>query len=105
MKTWSLIGAVIGAGVMIVPAYADVVTSKIVNWNAKTQQLTLSDNSQFNLDPKQVALPASFVPGATVEIIFAADEDGVSEVNAVTVLPDAAPAAEGDDAVGTLTDE
>lgn len=94
MKTWSLLGAVLGAGVMVTPAFADVLTSRVVSWNVKTHQLTLSDKSQFNLDPTQVALPASFTPGETVQISYVSDEDGVSAINSVTVLPDAIPSAE-----------
>ena len=94
MKTWSLIGAVIGAGVLVAPAFADTVTSRVVNWNAKTQQLTLSDKSQFNLNPAQPGLPSTYTAGETVEISFVADEDGVSEINSVTVTPSDLPVQE-----------
>lgn len=87
MKTWSLLGAVVGACVFAAPAFADSITSRIVSWNPHTHQLTLSDRSQFNLDPKQVTLPETFTPGDTVEISYAGGEDGVSAIHSVTVTP------------------
>ncbi len=97
MKTWLLFGAVLGAGVLVTPAFADVLTSRVVNWNAKTHQLTLSDMSQFNLDPTKVALPSTFTPGETVEIVYASDEDGVLAVHSVKTTPAETVDTEDDD--------
>lgn len=72
-------------------AQADVRRSTVVDWNLRTHQLTLSDRTQFNLDPAKVALPDTLTPGDGIEIGYDSDEDGVSAVHYVTVLARANP--------------
>ena len=66
------------------PAFADSVTAAVAEWDATSRTITLEDRSQFADSPAKVTVPA-IKSGDQITVDYLGDENGVSEITAITV--------------------
>jgi len=70
---------------------ADEVTGTVLAFDRVAKVLVLTDKTAYPLEVAISDIPATLSAGDQVTIDFKGDEDGISAINAITIL------AEGDD--------
>ena len=73
------------------PAVADVTNGTILALDRKARSLVLTDRTVWTLDTMEASLPADLKAGDRVEIKYESDEEGVSAIRSVQLLPAAKP--------------
>jgi len=71
-------------------AYADSLTSRVLEWNPAQSTITFADQTQMQVSPDLV--PADLQPGDEVTVLFNSDEDGVNAVYEVVITKPAGEA-------------
>lgn len=93
-----LVSMIVGAGIIAAAAtaaYADSLTSRVLEWNPAKSTITFADRTQMQVSSDLV--PADLQPGDEVTVLFNSDEDGVSAVYGIVINK---PISEGEDAEG-----
>lgn len=85
------------------PAAADVTDGTILALDRKARALVLSDRSVWELEALESSLPDNLKAGDRIEISYESDEDGVSAIRYIKVLPSTkAAGGTSDSTVGTV---
>ncbi|MDH3449078.1 MAG: copper-binding protein [Gammaproteobacteria bacterium] len=84
-------------------ASADVTDGTVLALDRKAKSLVLTDRSAWALDAMKSAMPEGLKAGDRVEINYESDEDGVSAINGIRILPPKKASSSAPDVtVGTI---
>ena len=75
------------------PAAADVTNGTVLALDRKARTLVLTDRTLWALDTMEASLPADLKAGDRIQIKYDADEEGVSAIRNIQLLPMAKPTA------------
>ena len=75
------------------PAAADVTNGTVLALDRKARTLVLTDRTLWALDTMEASLPADLKAGDRIEIKYDSDEEGVSAIRNIQLLPTTKPTA------------
>jgi len=86
------------------PAAADVTNGTVLALDRKAQKLILTDRTAWALEAMEASLPNDLKAGDRIEISYDSDEEGVSAIRNIRILPVAATPTVGssDKTIGTV---
>ena len=85
------------------PAAADITDGTVLAIDRKAKTLVLIDRTVWALDTMESSLPADLKAGDRIEINYASDEEGVSAIRDIQILPAEGSATGGPDVTaGTI---
>ncbi|MFT5658301.1 MAG: hypothetical protein ACI9KN_001580 [Gammaproteobacteria bacterium] len=85
------------------PAAADTIDGTVLAVDRKAKTLVLTDRTAWALDTIQSTLPDGLKAGDRIEIDYDSDEEGVSAIRNISILPMAmAKSGASDSAIGTV---